>query len=72
MIHLVSDTVYEWFVTCLISATAIGWTTVEVVRLRRTLQMDRADPVVRDRLFGHVIGLCIALLAAAGVVRHFV
>ena len=71
MMEIVSQRHYEWFVTGLIVATAVGWTTLELVRLRKTVREDTSDPVVRDKIVGHYVGLAIALLAAVGVVKHY-
>ena len=71
MIEIVSPKHYEWFVTGLIMTTVVGWSTVEIVRLRKAVKLDTSDPVVRDRIVGHFVGLAIAALALAGVIKHY-
>jgi hypothetical protein len=64
---------FMWFVTAVITGTAIAWTIVDVTRMRRVL---RSPPAAypagerRDRLFGSIIGLVIACVGVIGVLRH--
>ena len=62
--------VYVWVITLLIAGLAVGWGVVDTVRLRAALRDDTRDPIVRDRIFGSLIGLTIAVLGIIVVVRY--
>ena len=64
--------IYEWVTTALIAGLALGWGVVDTVRLRAALRDDTSDPVVRDRIFGSLIGLTIAVLGVIVVIRYHV
>ena len=67
---ILPEEIYRWLTTALIAGLALGWGVVDIVRLRAALRDDRSDPVVRDRIFGSLIGLTIAVLGVIVVVRY--
>jgi len=67
---ILPEDIYRWLTTALIAGLALGWGVVDTVRLRAALRDDRSDPVVRDRIFGSLIGLAIAVLGVIVVVRY--
>ena len=67
---IVSHSIYVLIVTMLVGAVAASWVIVDVIRLRRALRDDRRDPLVRDRIFGSVIGIVIGLFGVVGTVRY--
>ena len=69
---IVSQVVFEWVATALIAGLALGWGVVDTMRLRKSLRDDTTDPVVRDRIFGSLIGITIAILGVVVVVRYHV
>jgi len=67
---LVSQTHFLWFITLMTISLAGGWIVVEIGRLRRALADDRRDPVVRDRIFGSIIGLMICVVGVVGSIAY--
>jgi hypothetical protein len=67
---IIRQDIYEWITTLLIAGLAVGWGIVDIVRLRAALREDTRDAVVRDRIFGSLIGLTIAVLGIIVVVRY--
>jgi hypothetical protein len=67
--NLVSDTVFHWFLQLLTGLMAGGWLIYDAINLVRTRKADRADPVVRDKHFGYVMGMIIGVIGLVGVLR---
>ena len=67
---IVSQVVFIWFCTIMSAGVAGAWTIVEVFRLNRVLREDLSRPVVRDRLFGSLIGLAVGVIGVLGAVRY--
>jgi hypothetical protein len=67
---LVSHAAYIWFCTLATGGLSAAWLVVDALRLRRALTEDRSDPVVRDRIFGSVIGMAICVIGVAGTVAY--
>jgi len=65
-----SQAAFGWVVTALTGGVAGVWGVVDVIRLRRALREDRRQPVVRDRIFGSVIGLAISALGVTGAILY--
>jgi exosome complex RNA-binding protein Rrp4 len=63
---IVSHTAFMWFCSALIGVVSAAWLVVDVVRLRRALPY---SPASHDQVFGSVVGICVALLGLAGVLR---
>ncbi len=61
---IVSHEYFMWFISALITGTASAWFVVDVIRLRRAL---RDGPGARDRIFGSITGLIVALIGITGV-----
>lgn len=59
-----------WFVTTITLALSSAWLVYDVRNLLRLRGADRADPLVRDKLFGYVIGIITALVGIFGVIRY--
>lgn len=68
--NLVSSTSFEMF--CSVATAGLGgvWLAYDLRNLARALREDRRDPLVRDRLFGYVIGMIIGAVGVVGVVAH--
>jgi hypothetical protein len=67
---IVSQAAFIWFCTIVTVGIAVPWVFVDLYRLRRTLREDRSRPVVRDRLFGSLVGLAVGVLGVVGMVRY--
>jgi len=68
---IVSPEIYIGFLTTITAGLALVWAVVDVTRLRRALREDRASPIVRDRIFGSIVGLAISALGVVGVLRYY-
>jgi hypothetical protein len=66
---LVSPHVFAWFLTILTGGLAGSWLVYDAYNLVRTAKADRADPIVRDKHFGYVIGMIIGVVGVLGCLR---
>ena len=67
---LISVAAFGWIVTLLAYGVAGPWLVVDILRLRRALRDDVAQPAVRDRVFGSIIGMIIAVIGLVGATLH--
>jgi small-conductance mechanosensitive channel len=59
-----------WFVTIVTMSLSSAWLVYDIVNLLRLRNADRRDPLVRDKLFGYVIGVVTAVVGIVGVLRY--
>jgi hypothetical protein len=69
MTEVMSPTAFKWFLTFLTAGLAGFWTIWDTKNLIRARNLDRSDPIVRDRHFGYVIGIIIGLVGVIGTLR---
>jgi hypothetical protein len=67
--ELVSQTVFEWFVTIVTGGVAGAWFVYDIINLIRVRRADGRDPLIRDRRFGYVMGILIGLAGVLGCLR---
>jgi hypothetical protein len=67
---IVAHSIYVLIVTLLVGGVAASWVVVDIIRLRRALRENRRDPLVRDRIFGSIIGIVVGLFGVVGTVRY--
>ena len=67
---IVSHEAFIWFCTILTLGVAAPWVFVDLWRLRNVVREDMSRPVVRDRLFGSLIGLAVSIAGVLGMVRY--
>jgi uncharacterized membrane protein len=65
---LVSESTFRWILTVLTLA-GCTWALYDVVRLVRLPRATRRDRLLDDKRFGYWIGIAVALLGIAGVLR---
>lgn len=65
---LVSHETYRWFVTIVTGGAASYWLFIDSFRLRKALRADRSKGVVRDQIFGSIVGLTIGAIGVLGAV----
>ena len=53
--ELVSHDTYWWFISLLTGGVATYWIGIDSYRLKKALAGDRADPAIRDRIFGSLV-----------------
>lgn len=68
---LVSHETYMLVCALLTGGVAGYWFVVDSIRLRRALREDRTDLVVRDRVFGSVLGILIGALGVFGSLNYY-
>jgi hypothetical protein len=69
MNELMSPTAFKWFLTFLTGGLAGAWLVYDSINLIRARKLDRSDAVVRDKHFGYVMGIVIALVGVIGTLR---
>jgi len=67
--NVVSDTAFHWTLTAMTGGLAAVWLVYDAINLWRIRGGDGADPVVRDKRFGYVIGMLIGVIGLVGVLR---
>jgi len=67
--ELVSQTVFEWFVTLVTGVVAGAWSVYDLINLLRARRADGRAPLVRDRRFGYAMGIVIGLVGVVGCLR---
>ena len=67
--ELVSPTAFYWVVTILTGGLAGSWFVYDIINLIRVRRADGADPLIRDRRFGYVIGIVIGFAGVLGCLR---
>jgi hypothetical protein len=67
---IVSDYQFIWFCTFLTVSVAVVWLFVDSWRLVRTLREDLSSAAVRDRMFGSLTGLAVAVIGIVGMLRY--
>ena len=66
---IVSETVFIWFCTIMTAGLSGAWIFVALCRLRRALRDDVSRAPVRDRVFGSMIGIAVAVVGLVGMLR---
>lgn len=66
---LVSPATYKWFVTA-ISVLLAAWAFYDIVKWSRLRGQDPRDPLVRDQIWGYVLGLGMGVITMVGVLRY--
>ena len=61
---------YEFFLSAITGGAAVYWIGIDSYRLKKALAGDRADPAIRDRIFGSLIGIIVGFVGVAGVLLH--
>lgn len=68
--NLVPQAFVTWFVTIGTMALSLVWLVYDTRNLWRLRGADRKNPLVRDKLFGYVIGIITAVIGIIGVLRY--
>lgn len=68
--NILSPTFVTWFVTIGTMALSVVWLVYDTRNLLRLRGADRKNPLVRDKLFGYVIGIITAIIGIVGVLRY--
>jgi len=67
MTEPMSATTFSWFITIAVGGLGAAWFVYDAINLARSIKLDRADPIVRDRHFGYVMGMLIGVIGVVGV-----
>jgi len=63
-----SEYAFRIFITVLIVAGA-SWALFDIVKMRKLRGKNLREPLVRDELFGYIMGIVIGAFALSGVLR---
>ena len=66
MNELMSPTAFAWTVTLMTGVVAGSWFIFDLRNLWRLRTANRGDAVVRDKLFGYVVGLAVGAIGVIG------
>lgn len=69
MNEIVDVNAFKWFLTIMTGVLAGVWVLYDLRNLIVTRKLDRADPIVRDRHFGYVMGIVIGLVGVIGSLK---
>jgi hypothetical protein len=64
-----TPTQFGWFTTVFVGVMSFGWFAVDVRNLIVTRNLDRRDPLVRDRRFAYVMGVIMTTIGIIGTLR---
>jgi hypothetical protein len=64
-----SPMAFKWFLTFLTGGLAGSWLIYDVINLIRIRNANKRDPLVRDKLFGYVMGIAIGVVGILGCLR---
>lgn len=68
--HLVSHTVFVWFMSLFTGVVAGTWFLYDLIKLYWLRKADKTDPTVHDKRFGYSIGVCVGLIGVLGVLKY--
>lgn len=66
---LVPVDVFNWILTAMTGIFAAAWLVYDLRNLTTLRGKDFADPLIRDRRFGYLMGIAIAVIGLVGVLR---
>jgi hypothetical protein len=69
MTELMSASAFTWIITFAVGGLGAVWLVYDAVNLARTLELDRSDPVVRDRHFGYAMGMIMGAIGVIGALK---
>ena len=68
--HLVSHTVFVWFLSLFTGLVAGTWFVYDALKLFWLRKEDGRDPVIHDKRFGYGIGVVIGAIGVLGVLKY--
>ena len=69
MNELMSAGAFKWFLTILTGGLAGSWFFYDSFNLFRIRNADKKDPIVRDKIFGYLVGIAIGVVGVLGCLR---
>jgi hypothetical protein len=67
--EIVDYTTFKWILTILTGGLAGTWFFYDSFNLFRIRNADKQDPLVRDKIFGYIIGIAIGAVGVIGCLR---
>jgi hypothetical protein len=64
--EIVSHEVFRWFLTAFTGGLASFWVFYDSFNILRLRNADKRDPLVRDKIFGYVVGIAIGVIGCLG------
>lgn len=69
MNELMSAAQFKWFLTILTGGLAGSWLVYDFVNLIRIRNADLKDPLVRDKIFGYIMGMTVGIVGVLGCLK---
>ena len=69
MNEIMSADAFKWFLTILTGGLAGSWFFYDVYNLFRIRNADKRDPLVRDKIFGYIMGIAIGVVGVLGCLK---
>lgn len=69
MNEIMSPDAFKWFLTILTGGLAGSWVIYDVINLIRIRHANKRDPLVRDKIFGYLMGIVIGVVGVYGCLR---
>lgn len=69
MNELMSPNSFKWFLTIMTGGLAGSWVFYDLYNLFRIRNADKRDPIVRDKIFGYIVGIAIGVLGVLGCLK---
>jgi hypothetical protein len=70
--ELMSANAFHWVLIAMTGGLAGSWLVYDAYSLIRSRGADLADPHVRDKRFGYIIGILIGLIGVLGCVGYHI
>ncbi len=67
---ILSASAFDWVLSAMTGIVAAVWFVYDAINITRLRKADGADPIVRDKRFGYVMGILIGLVGVIGVAYH--
>ena len=69
MNEIMSADAFKWFLTILTGGLAGSWFIYDVYNLIRIRNADKRDPLVRDKIFGYIMGIAVGVVGVLGCLK---
>ena len=69
MTEILSPYAFKWFLTILTGGVAGTWFFYDAIKIWRLRGADKKDPIVRDKIFGYLIGMAVGFTGVLGCLR---
>jgi hypothetical protein len=68
--HLVSHTVFVWFISLMTGLVAGTWFVYDALKLWWLRKEDGRNPTIHDKRFGYSIGIFVGAIGVLGILKY--